>query len=109
MQLIKNQSKIVTEELPPLCRYTDDCSNNLCQFRHDTRSKSKSQTSEDQDILKHVMTSTPIKVDILKNECKVCALDIPPGHCAIKCEECEKDVCETCAKESHDSDNLDHH
>ena len=71
MQLIKNQSKIVTEELPHLCRYTDDCSNNLCQFRHDTRSKSNSQTSEDQYIFKHVMTSTPIREDIMKDECKV--------------------------------------
>ena len=75
MQLIKNQSKIVTEELPPLCRYTDDCSNNLCQFRHDTRSKSKSQTSEDQDIFKHVMTSTPIRLDILKNVLFIFHLD----------------------------------
>ena len=91
--------------ISPLCRYSDDCSNTLCQFRHNTRSESKSQTSE--DIFKHIMTSTPIREDVMKDECKVCALDILPGHKLFKCEECENNVCETCAQKSHDKDDPD--
>ena len=93
--------------ISPVCKYKDDCSNSLCQYRHEKRSASNSRTSEDQDIFKHVMSSTPIRDEIMKHKCKMCAFEILPGHQVFKCEECENNVCENCAKESFDEDDPD--
>ena len=58
------------------------------------------------DLFEYVKTSTPIKEDM---QCNVCIKAIPIGNKISKCEECDKMVCEDCAKKTYvkeDPDNF---
>ena len=56
----------------------------ICKYN--ARSELWSQTREDQDIFKHVISSTPIEEDIMKHQCKVCAFEKLPGQQFFKQE-----------------------
>ena len=82
----------------PLCRFQDVCSNSLCQYRHEN--DSDEPDIQEHFTLNHMTTSTPIKRDTEKNMCKICKIDFPFGKKIFKCEECECDVCEICARKT---------
>ena len=96
----ENGCMFVHSESPP-CKFKEACSNTLCQFRHDkSQSKSQSLHSLHEHSFRHAKSSTPIKENKKKGNCKICRLDITAGMKQYRCDECESDVCETCARKT---------
>ena len=92
-----------SHSVSPQCWFKESCLNLLCQYRHD-KSRFINQSSQD-DLFKHVTTSTPIRANI---NCNICMKVIPTGRKTSKCEECDKHVCEECAKKTYVEEDPDY-
>ena len=85
------------------CWFNESCLNPLCQYRHDI-SNFINESSQD-DLFKHVTTITPIRANI---NCNIWMKVIPTGRKTSKCKECDKNVCEECAKKTYVEEDPDY-
>ena len=92
-----------SHSVSPQCWFKESCLNPLCQYRHEI-SKCTSRSSQD-DLFKHVTTSTPVRGNI---NCNICMQGFPNGRKKSKCEECDKNVCEECAKKTYIEEDPDY-